>query len=294
MAASRFGLGVALATPVDEAGHIDTGRLAEHATWCVAQGCDVLTLFGTTGEGASFGLAERRRAFAALAAAGLPAARMVCGVAAASVEDAAAQAALAIEAGCRGLLVAPPFYFHGAPEDGVEAWLGTLLGGLPGPAEVLLYHIPSMTGVGLSPALIGRLRAAFPALVAGVKDSSCDWNNTAALLAAHRDLMVLVGDERDLARAVREGGAGTICGLANLIPDRLGKVARQGIDEAAIRPLVEAIVRHPVIPAVKSAIAHRKRDAAWARMRAPLQALPAADAQALGAAMDTILLPVPA
>jgi len=294
MAATRFGLGVALSTPVDEAGGIDPVRLVDHARWCLAASCDVLTLFGTTGEGASFGLPERRRGFAALAAAGIPASRLVCGIAAASIEDAAAQSAQAIEAGCRGLLVAPPFYFHGAPEAGVEAWLGALLGSLPAPTDVLLYHIPSMTGVGLSPALIGRLRAAFPGLVAGVKDSSCDWNNTAALLAAHRDLMVLVGDERDLARAVREGGSGTICGLANLIPDRLGKVAREGLDDAAISPLVEAIRRHPVIPAVKAALAHLKRDAGWARMRAPLVALPAADARTLGAALDAILHPIPA
>jgi hypothetical protein len=46
-----------------------------------------------------------------------------------------------------------------------------------------------MTGIGLSPALIGRLRSSFPRHVAGVKDSGCDRANTDALLAAHRDLL---------------------------------------------------------------------------------------------------------
>ena len=101
--------------------------------------------------------------------------------------------------------------------------------------NVYLYHIPSMTGVPLSVDLVGRLKTAFPGVVVGVKDSSGDWANTEKLLAAHRDLQILVGDERQLARAVRQGGAGTICGLANLLPGIVRKAAHEGIDDRAHR-----------------------------------------------------------
>jgi 4-hydroxy-tetrahydrodipicolinate synthase len=283
---ARFGLGCAVVTPVDEAGAIDLPRLIGHLHWLDAQGCDAFCLFGTTGEGASFGPLARRRTTAAVSSVIAPQ-RLVAGVMAASAEDAITQARIAIEAGWRGILLAPPFYFRGVSESGVEAWFAEVLSALP-PAEVLLYHIPSMTGVGLSPALIGRLRAAFPQHVAGVKDSGCDRAATDALLAAHRDLMILVGDERDLAHAVRQGGAGTICGLANHIPERLRKVVA-GEDEACLAPLIAAIARHPYIPASKALLAHRKRDAAWARCAAPLASLAPEAAAALAREAEAAL-----
>jgi 4-hydroxy-tetrahydrodipicolinate synthase len=284
---SRFGLGCAVATPVDEAGAVDLPRLIGHLHWLDERGCDVFTLFGTTGEGSSFGLAARNRAIGAVSAV-LPPARLVAGVMAASAEEAVAQAMQAAQAGWRGILLAPPFYFRGASEAGIEAWFAEVLRALP-PSEVLLYHIPSMTGIGLSPALIGRLRASFPRHVAGVKDSGCDRAATDALLAAHRDLIVLVGDERDLAHAVRHGGAGTICGLANHIPERLVKVAQRGEDEACLAPLIAAIARHPYIPASKALLAHRKGDPAWARCAAPLSALSPDAAASLAAEAEAVL-----
>jgi 4-hydroxy-tetrahydrodipicolinate synthase len=283
---ARFGLGCAVATPVDEAGTVDLARLIGHLHWLDEHGCDVFCLFGTTGEGASFGPLARRRASQAVAVVIAPS-RLVAGVMAASAEDAVAQAMIAIEAGFRGILLAPPFYFRGVSEAGVEAWFAEVLSALP-PTEVLLYHIASMTGVGLSPALVGRLRAAFPRHIAGVKDSGCDRAATDALLAAHRDLSILVGDERDLAHAVRHGGAGTICGLANHIPERLRKVVA-GQDEACLAPLIAAIARHPYIPASKALLAHRKRDPAWARCAAPLAALTPDAAASLAAEADSVL-----
>lgn len=284
---SRFGLGCAVATPLDEAGAIDLPRLIGHLHWLDERGVDVFTLFGTTGEGASFGLDARRRASQAVSAV-LPPARLVAGILAASAEEAIAQSRLALDSGWRGLLLAPPFYFRTATEAGIEAWFATVLRALP-PTEVLLYHIPSMTGVALSPTLVGRLRAAFPHHVAGVKDSGCDRAATDALLDAHRELLILVGDERDLAHAVRRGGSGTICGLANHIPERLVKVARHGKEEACLAPLIAAIARHPYIPASKALLAARKRDAAWARCAPPLAALDDEAAASLAAEAEAVL-----
>ena len=127
-----------------------------------------------------------------------------------------------------------------------------------------------MTGVPLSVDLIGRLKTAFPGVVAGVKDSSGEWQNTEKLLAAHGDLQILVGDERQLARAVRQGGAGTICGLANLMPGVVRKAAHDGVDDPRIADAVQAIMRYPFMPAVKALIAHRRGDAGWRVMAPPL------------------------
>ena len=197
----------------------------------------------------------------ALAGAGLAMrSQVVAGIAAASLEDALAQTRAALDADCRALMIAPPFYFKDVPEDGVFRWFAGLFDATGGAIrDVILYHIPSVTAVGLSPALIRRLRDAFPGVVVGVKDSSGDAANTAALLAEHGDMAVLVGDERQLARAVRNGAQGAICGVANVCPELMRPLAHEGVDDPRIHRLVDALVTVPVVPAVKALIARRCR-----------------------------------
>jgi 4-hydroxy-tetrahydrodipicolinate synthase len=67
----RFGLSVALATPFAEDRSIDLPRLVAHARQSLADGCTSVTVFGTTGEGASLGQNDRQRALGALAGAGI-------------------------------------------------------------------------------------------------------------------------------------------------------------------------------------------------------------------------------
>lgn len=288
---SRFGLSVAIATPFDARGEIDMPRFVSHAQWCIANGCDSVTLFGTTGEGATVGQRARIRTFEAMINAGLkPKAQLLSSVATSSVEDAVDQAAAALDLGFRGLLLTPPFYFRAVDDDGIYRWFAQVFERLgPKARDMFAYHLPSVTGISLSSALIGRLKKDFPGVIVGVKDSSATWSNTEELLKHHSDLMILVGDERDLGRAVRGGGSGSICGVANIFPQILGPVARDGKDDARVRPIVDAICRHPVLPAVKALIASSKKDGEWARMRPPLQDLDAASVAKLVAEVDAAL-----
>lgn len=288
--ADRFGLSVALSTPFNEDRSIDLARLVGHGRQSLADGCRSLTVFGTTGEGASLGLNERNRALGALVGAGVdPGAQLVVGIAAASVEDAIAQGRAGLMLGCPSFLLAPPFYFKNPGEEGLFDWFAAVLTGLgPKAKNVILYHIPQVTSVGLSVELIGRLKKAFPGQVKGVKDSSGDWNNTEALLKAHGDLHILVGDERLLARAMNLGASGTICGLANIAPDLMqGPV--NGIEEPRISAIIELLLPYAVTAAVKALVGHRRNDpAVWSRMRAPLRSLSEAECLKLFAAVDAI------
>ena len=123
------------------------------------------------------------------------------------------------------------------------------------------------------------MRDAFPGIVIGVKDSSSDWQYTEALLGGRGDLAILVGDERHLAAAVRAGAEGAICGVANILPAAVRRLAVEGADDPRITTLVDALARHSIIPALKVLIAERTGDVAWLRVRAPLVA---ADAAATG------------
>jgi 4-hydroxy-tetrahydrodipicolinate synthase len=282
-----FGLSAALATPFDARGQIDTARAIAHARWCLANGCGSVTLFGTTGEGASIGAAEREHLLASFLGAGIQPTEIVVGVMANSVADAALQSRQALDADCRGVLLAPPSYFKGLSDDGLFDWFAGVFETLGAKARsFFLYNIPSVTAVELSVALVGRLRSAFPHAVAGVKDSSGNWPFTQTLLAAHRDVAILIGDERYLAAGVRLGGQGAISGMANICPERMGAMAHEGRDDAALTRLVDDLVKYPVIPAVKALIAHRAGDDAWRRTRPPLQSLSESDARRLGGLLD--------
>lgn len=289
-ASSRFGLSVALSTPVDEAGRIEQALLTEHARACLAGGCSSVTLFGTTGEGALFGLESRGKAIAALAGAVDARRELVVGLAASSLDDAGAQARMALDAGCRALLVPPPFYFKDVSDDGLFGWYAALIEGLgPAARDILLYHIPGVTAVPISVELIGRLKRAFPGIVTGVKDSSCDRAHMLALLEAHRDLVILIGDERLVAEGVRNGASGTICGIANVAPDLLVPVAGQGREEPRLADIVGAVMAHSFVPAIKAILAHRSGERRWLRVAPPLEALSDAQARQLGGAFDGAL-----
>ena len=295
MSKTALGLSCALAMPFRADGGLDLPRLVAHARGVLAEGCGSVTAFGTTGEGPSLSLADRAAVLDAFASAGFDFARTVLGgVSACTVEDAAAQADLLYGAGCRAVLLAPPFYFKGVTDDGLFAWFAALFDRLGGRArDVILYHIPSVTQAPLSLALVGRLKDAFPQVVVGVKDSSGDWTYTQALLESRPDLAVLVGDERDLARAAARGAQGSISGLANLFPGTLLPLVA-GRDDPGVGALVDEVLRFPVTPAVKALIAHRTGDPGWSRVRAPLVPLSEADAAWLAARLDTLFAAAPA
>ena len=123
---SQLGLSCALSTPFRHDARVDTTRLADHAKWCLAQGCDSITLFGTTGEGASVDVADRAQSIKALLA-GIAPAQLLSGVTACAADDAAAQARVATDAGLHGLLLTPPWYFRDVSDDGLFAWFARVL-----------------------------------------------------------------------------------------------------------------------------------------------------------------------
>lgn len=285
-----IGLSAALITPFAEDGGVDMGRLVDHARRVLERGCDGITLFGTTGEGYGLSPAEREAVLAALAAGGIDPARVHAAVTDATLDGAAAQARLALEAGVRGILVTPPFYLKGVEEDGLFDWFAALFGRIgAGLRGVLLYNIPGQTAVPITVSLLGRLRAAFPDAVAGVKDSSGDWASAEAFLAAHGDLAILVGDERLLARAMDAGASGTICGLGNIVPELLAPVVAGAGDDARVAAVTDLVVAHPIMPAVKALVAHRSGDPGYLAVRPPLVALPEEVRAALVAAFERIM-----
>ena len=286
---SQLGLSCALALPLTGSFDIDFRRLIAHAHRCVASGCSSITLFGTTGEGASISLAEREQILAALSKGGIHMDQIIGSVTASSAGDAVVQARLLIETGCCAALVVPPFYFKDVTEEGLYNWFARFCEKLEEDRiAVFLYHIPSVTATPLSLRLISRLRESFPKIIKGVKDSGSDWSYTEALLKSHNDLAILIGNERHLAAGVRLGAAGAISGLANLSPESLLRVIETGKEDQWITSLATEILRFPVIPAIKVLLAYRDNHPAWATPRPPLVKLSQSEATSLLLAYDRV------
>ncbi|MGF9758395.1 dihydrodipicolinate synthase family protein [Microvirga sp. 0TCS3.31] len=268
-----FGISPALITPFLD-GKVDVHRLATHAKDCLARGCRTATLFGTTGEGPSVGVTERERVAEEMIAHGIPAEKMVEGVIACSPEEAAYSTSQALRRGAHAVLLAPPFYFRPAPDEAVFEWYSAVFEAVGSNLrDIILYHIPGMTGVPLSHTVVSRLMERYPNAIRGVKDSEGNPEATFALIKAFPNIDVLVGDERYLGRACAAGAAGSICGVANIVPEAVIALAENGRDDPRIIELVQEIVSHPVVPMVKALVAHVRQDPAWVVARPPLPTL---------------------
>lgn len=279
------GIWPALMTPLDGGLAIDHVRFAAHACGLLAAGCGGVTPFGTTGEGPSFSVAERAAAVDALVAGGVPAARILASVSCAALPDTIALARHAASVGAWGMLLMPPFFFKGVPDDGIVAACSQVIDAVPG-LRVVLYHIPQVSGVALSHAVIAELLRRHGERIVAIKDSQCDRAHSLALAdafmpSARPRLGVHVGHELDLPALAARGSRGAVSGLANFMPRTVHRLAtepdaaRTASDHARVERLLAWLGGYALIPALKAIMAAQTGDAAWLRVRAPLAALDA-------------------
>ena len=267
----KFGISAAITTPFTQTGAVDTALLCAHAKSVLDQGCASVTLGGTTGEGPSLSLSETIPAYKALTAASIDPAKIVFGILQSALPDAIEAARQVSSLGCKYILVAPPYYFKGVSDAGQIAWFDQFLTAISDTGlNVILYHIPQMTAAPITPDMVGAIIKAHPSMIAGVKDSSGDWDNAMTLLDRFSDRHILIGDERMLGAAIKRGASGAICGVANIAPGLLIPLLDGKEPDKNLTPLVNALLEYPVTPVIKALVAHVTDTPAWRRVRAPL------------------------
>ena len=272
-------------TPFGEDGGPDAERFIEHCHWLKAEGCTGLAPFGTTSEGNSLGVDERMELLEELVDDGMEPEVLMPGTGSCSLADAIVLTKHAVDLGCGGVLMLPPFYYKAPSEEGLFRFFAQAIEEVGDDRlKVYLYHIPPVAQVGFSIPLIGRLIKEFPDTVVGLKDSSGDWSNTAAILATYPGFQVFPGSEVFLLDGLKNGAAGCISATCNVSAAAIRNVYDnwQGPDaqklQDGITALRKAIQAFPMIPALKALIAHYRRDPDWANLRPPFTALPAAEA----------------
>jgi 4-hydroxy-tetrahydrodipicolinate synthase len=270
---SLCGVIAAIITPLNQAGAPDIAMFRALARSLLSGGCDGLNVLGTTGEATSFSLAERWALMEDIASAGLPLERMVVGTGAAAVDDAMKLTGHACELGFAGALILPPFYYKNVSDDGVFAYISQIVQSLRGKRFPLyLYNFPALSGVIYSVELMRRLLSAFPDHIAGLKDSSGNLPYAREVAALDPRLAVFPSSESCLAEARSGVFAGCISATANVTAALCSNAFHQQDDRALAKAIAlrEAFAGVPLVPAVKSVMAHVHRSADLANVKPPL------------------------
>ena len=272
---------------------IDAQRLIRHCRWLVTQNCG-LAVFGTNSEANSLSVEERLALLDALIEAKINPANMMPGTGCCAITDSVRLTARAVELGCAGVLMLPPFYYKGVSDDGLFRNFSEIIERVGNARlRIYLYHIPPVSQVSISLPLIERLLKAFPGTIAGIKDSSGDWKNTEAMLRAFPGVLdVFAGSEAFLLANMRNGGKGCISATANINPAAIHGLYAHWRDsdaderQARLNDLRFAMQKFPMIPALKHTVARFGSDAGWKTVRPPLTALSSEQAAQLDAELD--------
>ncbi|MGA7273974.1 MAG: dihydrodipicolinate synthase family protein [Candidatus Udaeobacter sp.] len=203
----------------------DCERFIRHCQWLLSQNCG-LAVFGTNSEANSMSAEERMKLLDAVIAAGIDPSRMMPGTGCCSITETVELTAHAVKHGCAGVLMLPPFYYKAVSEEGLYRYFSEVVQRVgDSRLKIYLYHIPPVAIVGVTPKLVECLLKAYPTAIAGMKDSSGDWNNTKTFLDAFvetaraaRTFDLFVGSESFLLANMRNGGVGTISATANVNP----------------------------------------------------------------------------
>ena len=298
------GLWPALLIPVAADGSVDTQRAITHSQNMLAAGCDGITLFGTTGEGPAFSVAERKALLQSVLGAGVRPDQIVVTTSACALPDAIELGRHASALGCHCQMFMPPFYFRQPRDAGVVEAVSQVVRGIADPQlKLLLYHIPGLSSVEFSHASVVELARRHPGQVIGVKDSSGNLEHGLALARAFPALAVLVGAEQHVAATMLAGGSGSINGLANIAPRLMRRIVDapatvSAVDKKLVDDLLALLSVLPAMPFVcvyKTMLAEQTGDDAWLNVRAPLSLLDNTEAQtvrkgyrAIGAALANI------
>ncbi len=290
-------------TPFDHDLNPDTARFIAHCKWLIAQGSG-LAAFGTNSEANSLSVNERLALLEALLAAGVDPQRMMPGTGCCALSDSVKLTEHAVKAGCAGVLMLPPFYYKGVSDEGLYRNYSEIIERVGDDRlRIYLYHIPPVAVVGITPKLVERLLKKYPTAIAGMKDSSGDWNNTKTFLDnfAKQGFDVFAGSESFLLANMKNGGAGCISATANVNPAAIDKLYREwkSADAEAQQKALDVVrgtfgnSKYLMIAALKAGVAQYSGDASWATVRPPLVELSKEQRASLAAELKAIDLTMP-
>jgi 4-hydroxy-tetrahydrodipicolinate synthase len=221
------GCGTALVTPFRADGSIDERALVSLARWQVESGIDWLVACGTTGETPTLEEGEWLQVIRIVAEAAAGRVPVWAGCSHNSTRHAVAKAQAAAQVpGVTAILTANPWYNRPTQEGQFQHFCAVAQ---EVPLPVVLYNIPSRSGVNLEPATVLRLIEAAPN-IEGAKESSGNIVQIADLITqAPPSFRVYSGDDLLALATLGVGGAGLVSVVSNLIPAETSQMVRAAL-----------------------------------------------------------------
>jgi len=218
------GVFAALVTPFTNTESVDEQGLRRLVDRLIEDGVHGLIPCGSTGEFASLTQQERRTVTEVVidqAAGRVP---VVPQTGAMTTREAVELSQHADRAGAAGVMVVAPHYEPLSPTE-VKDYYRRVAGSVS--ADVMVYNLPSATGVNLAPADIRDLADNTPN-IRYVKDSSGDFGQAAALIHDYSDVIsTFVGVETCYLASLVEGASGAVLGSANFLGPGLAQIYDQ-------------------------------------------------------------------
>lgn len=214
------GVGTALITPFRD-GVIDYEALAGLIEAQIESGVDALVIGGTTGECATLSDDERYRLFSFSRAAVGERCRLIFGTGTNDTKAAVRHSMLASRIGCDGVLCVTPYYNKGTEGGIVKHYLQIAEAST---VPVLLYNVPSRTGVNLS---LGALAALSEHQnIVGIKEAADSVDRLMAIRELGESLTLYAGNDSAFYTTLALGGKGVISVLSNAYPRQMLDIHR--------------------------------------------------------------------
>lgn len=297
------GVFAAAVTPLNAKSNPDLSALPNLLNHLARRGCHGALLFGTTGEGPSFSVAERLdyvREAVRYRNSALPDFKILVGTGFPSLDDTITMTRQAFESGAEAVLTLPPYYFKGVSAEGLATFFETVArAAVPENGLMLAYHIPQVAGVGVPDESIARLRERGVMQIVGMKDSQDDLAHTLTTTRAFPGFAVFAGSDSILTDALAGGAAGCITALAN-VTSPLNRQVWDAHQRGQAAPDAQAALtraRHVVKglngpAAMKAALAELFGFPSWG-VRPPLESLTPDKIGALTAGLRALLSDLP-
>ncbi|MCC2165401.1 4-hydroxy-tetrahydrodipicolinate synthase [Brotaphodocola catenula] len=209
------GAGVALVTPFTESGEVNYPKLKEIVEEQIAGGTDAIIACGTTGESATMSHEEHLDVIRYVCEVVNHRIPVIAGTGSNSTKEAIHLSQGAEKAGADGLLLVTPYY-NKATQNGLIAHYTAIANSVSLP--ILLYHVPSRTGVTMKPETIVKLCKDVPNIV-GVKEASANFSAIAEIMQLADGCVDLYsGNDDQIVPLLSLGGKGVISVLSNVAP----------------------------------------------------------------------------
>ena len=207
------GIATALITPTTHTG-IDYDRFGRLIDWQIQQGINALVICGTTGESSTLTDAEHRRAIAFACERVNGRVPVIAGTGSNETDYAVELTKSACADGADAVLVVTPYY-NKTTQRGLVTMYNTIADASTKP--VILYNVPSRTGIGIEPATYVKL-AEHPN-IAAIKEANSDISKIVETFSLVEDrLDIYSGNDDQIVPILSMGGAGCISVLSNVIP----------------------------------------------------------------------------